>query len=240
MSQPRYAEVATSIAKDIDEGRYSEREALPAERALSERFDVSRDTMRKAIKQLEEKGYLVSRHGSGTFVAPKHLRPVQSSIDGWTDYSVKLGQKAGQKVLSVGVIAAPPGISNRLCVPNGTPVVHVHRVRYLEGKPLGVHESFLALNNPGQLTQKALEREGSLYHLLQNTFGITLAEATDTISALEATPDDATWLRVEVGTPLLRVERLTLSKDLLPVEYSDMRHIKTYSYETAVRRRPLI
>lgn len=240
MSQSRYAEVATSIAKDIDQGRYSEREALPAERALSERFEVSRDTMRKAIKQLEEKGYVVSRRGSGTFVAPKHLRSVHSSIDGWTDYSVKLGQRAGQKVLSVGVIAAPPEISDRLALSQDAPVVRVHRVRYLDDKPLGVHESFLVLNNPDHLTQKALEREGSLYHLLQNTFGITLAEATDSISALAATPDDAAWLNVDAGTPLLRVERLTLSKDLLPVEYSDMRHIKTYSYETAVQRRHLI
>lgn len=238
MTQARYTRVATRIATDIDAGGYSEREALPPERALSDQFGVSRDTMRKAIKLLEQQGYLVSRRGSGTFVAPKTLRSAQSSIDGWTDYSRWLRRRAGQKVLSVEIIAPPKTVAGLLSVTDGTSVVHVERVRYLDDLPLGVHESYLVLPEPERLTRTALEREGSLYHLLAQEFGIALAEATDTISAVAASTDDARWLEVEFGSPLLRVERLTLSKDLMPVEYSDMRHIPTYTYETAVRRRP--
>ncbi|SFS13949.1 GntR family transcriptional regulator [Yoonia litorea] len=238
MTQARYTRVATRIATDIDAGRYSEREALPPERALSDQFGVSRDTMRKAIKLLEEQGYLVSRRGSGTFVAPKTLRSAQSSIDGWTDYSKRLGRRAGQKVLSVEIIAPPMAVAGLLSVTGGTSVVHVERVRYLDDLPLGVHESYLVLPQPKRLTRTALEREGSLYHLLEKEFGIALAEATDTISAVAASSEDAKWLEVEPGSPLLRVERLTLSKDLMPIEYSDMRHIRAYTYDTAVRRRP--
>ena len=70
MNMSRYMEVANDLARTIDAGNYLERQALPSERTLSEEFDVSRETMRKAIKLLEAQGYVVSRQGRGTFVAP--------------------------------------------------------------------------------------------------------------------------------------------------------------------------
>lgn len=42
---------------------------LPAERDLAKKVDVSRPILRDALKVLEERGLLVSRHGEGTFVA---------------------------------------------------------------------------------------------------------------------------------------------------------------------------
>lgn len=58
-------------------------QALPSERDLAARFSVSRDTVREAIRELSEAGYLVSKRGryGGTFVAdPLPSPPVAPAV----------------------------------------------------------------------------------------------------------------------------------------------------------------
>lgn len=62
-------EIVRQIELLILEGVLRDNERLPSERDLSARFDVSRPILREALKELEARGLLVSRHGGGTFVA---------------------------------------------------------------------------------------------------------------------------------------------------------------------------
>ena len=230
-------EVANDIARAIDSGRYEEREALPAERALSTDFGVSRETMRKALKLLEAQGYLVSRQGRGTYVAPNALRDMHRSIDGWSDEAARNGRVASQKVLLLEVIAAPLVVQRALGVKSGTQIAHLKRIRLLDGTPVGVHDTYLALNDPARLTRAKVESAGSLYRLLSEDFGLTLTDAAESISAVAASGDEAAWLEVAPQTPLLRVERITVADDLTPVEFCEMKYAQSYSYDTVVRRR---
>lgn len=62
-------EVVRQVELLILEGVLRDGDRLPGERELSERFGVSRPILREALKELEARGLLVSRHGGGTFVA---------------------------------------------------------------------------------------------------------------------------------------------------------------------------
>ena len=237
MTVSRYMRVASALAETIDAGKFVEREALPSERALSEEFDVSRETMRKAIKLLEARGYLVSRHGRGTFVAPEPLRDMQRSIEGLSDEAARNGRALDQQILFCGAVAAPAAAAAALKLDTGTLVARVRRVRRLDGNPTGIHDSFLSVDDPRRLTRALFEQSGSLYRVLRNEFGIVLTDAAERISAVSAEGDEARCLAVWPNAPLLRVERVTVAEDLRPVEFCVMKYAQNYSYDTVVRRR---
>jgi GntR family transcriptional regulator len=238
MNMSRYMEVANDLARTIDAGNYLERQALPSERTLSEEFDVSRETMRKAIKLLEAQGYVVSRQGRGTFVAPGALRSMQRSIDGFSDEAVRTGHKPGQIIQSVTVMAAPLFVARSLGLALGTQVVRVQRIRLLDGKRIGLHDSYLAVDNPQTLSAEKLDGT-SLYRLLETECGLTLTDAAESISAVSASGDEAEALGLAPGTPLLQIERITVADDLRPMEFCVMKYAQSYNYDTVVRRRNL-
>lgn len=62
-------EVVRQIELLLLEGVLRDGERLPGERELARRFDVSRPILREALKELENRGLLVSQHGGGTYVA---------------------------------------------------------------------------------------------------------------------------------------------------------------------------
>ncbi|MGA7103848.1 MAG: FadR/GntR family transcriptional regulator [Candidatus Deferrimicrobiaceae bacterium] len=66
-----YEEIIDKVKEMIGKGRLHEGEKLPGERELSEVFQVSRSSVREALRALESQGYLESRHGDGTYIARK-------------------------------------------------------------------------------------------------------------------------------------------------------------------------
>ena len=75
-TSPLYLQLVESIAAAIACGRLKDGEALPAERILSERLEVSRTTVRKALDELTARGLVTSRQGSGSFVATRLEQPL--------------------------------------------------------------------------------------------------------------------------------------------------------------------
>ena len=68
MGQHKYALIATRIREEIQTGEYHPGDRLPTEFDLTKRFQVSRQTVRQAMAQLQKEGYLIQRQGSGTYV----------------------------------------------------------------------------------------------------------------------------------------------------------------------------
>ncbi|XVQ83178.1 GntR family transcriptional regulator [Microbispora siamensis] len=66
--EPIYRQIAAVIAQRIEDGTYVPRRAIPSEAALCDEFDVSRNTVRAALRVLAEQGLIVSVMGRGTFV----------------------------------------------------------------------------------------------------------------------------------------------------------------------------
>ena len=66
---PLYAQVADYVAGQIESGAYERGQKLPAERDLAEEWGVAYQTVRRAMRELRERGLIVSVVGKGTFVA---------------------------------------------------------------------------------------------------------------------------------------------------------------------------
>src|SRR5699024_7470954 len=70
---PLYQQVANKIKTDIISNDARDGEAIPTETKLAEMYEVSRVTVRRAVKILIEEGLIYSVHGSGTYVSGKKI-----------------------------------------------------------------------------------------------------------------------------------------------------------------------
>ena len=71
-STPIYEQIKNSIIQQIMNDELKEDEAIPSIRSLAQDIKISVMTIKKAYDELEQEGYIISRQGKGTFVAPKN------------------------------------------------------------------------------------------------------------------------------------------------------------------------
>jgi DNA-binding FadR family transcriptional regulator len=89
-----YEEIVVKVKHMIEKGRLHSGDQLPSERELAEVFNVSRSSVREALRSLETQGYLESRQGDGTYIA---RQPVESLVNPLA--TVIFSEKDGQMEL---------------------------------------------------------------------------------------------------------------------------------------------
>jgi len=205
---PKYLRIREALRQEIDAGRYPPGSPLPSQRLLAERFGVTLMTVRQAIGLLEEEGVVTTRQGSGTFV---RQRPFAYRLGPLRSLAREIAAAGGDLATSVTGASpgrAPEGVAEHLGAAAGDDVFVLERLRVLDGEPLLVQRSYLpvelgSLLTPGDLTT------ASLYDLLQRDAGVTVARATETITAVALGTADARALGRKARSPGLLSRRRT-------------------------------
>ena len=70
---PLYFQLKALILEEIRSGKYETDSLIPTEKELSEQFDISRTTVRQAVTELVQEGWLYRVKSKGTFIAPKKM-----------------------------------------------------------------------------------------------------------------------------------------------------------------------
>lgn len=233
---PLYRQLAASLQQELERGRYAPNAPLPAERELAASFNVSRDTVRKAIRLLEEQGVVYSDHGRGTFAAPESVRQMSRFLDSFTDDAIKRGGVPGQRILTLEPVEADMALASLLQTEPGAKLVRLRRLRLLDGSAVGLQDSFLHLPEGAWIRRQELEAKGSLYRLLAEDLGVRPSESLESLSAVAAREEESALLDVAFGSPLLACERITLSDRRQPIEYCEMRYVPSYRYKTRINK----
>ncbi|WP_225430136.1 GntR family transcriptional regulator [Deinococcus detaillensis] len=208
-SSPRYMQVAGALQAAIERGEYPAGSALPAERELAARLGVSRVTVRQATLKLAERGLVVRRHGSGTFVAasgPERIQHPLSRLTSFTEDMHSRGLSAGGQVLSFGAGHPNPQEAMQLGLSPGQRVYRVRRLRTAGGEALAVEESILSAERLGLLSAADVQ-DVSLYALMQQR-GAAPVRALRQLRAVNADQELAELLGVPLGAALLSTERV--------------------------------
>jgi GntR family transcriptional regulator len=180
---------------------------LASERDLAQELGVSRPTVRAAIDELTRTGLLVRQRGRGTFTSP---HKVTQELAGT---AAGLGVPPAEGHWTSGVVgfttapASPPRAA-RLEIATGAPVLRVTRVRYVDDEPIAIERLDLPAELVPGLAPADMEA-GNFYRLLRERFGITVAEAEQTMEPAVTNPEQAELLDVPVYAPILQVERVT-------------------------------
>jgi len=235
-AQPRYMMLADQLRAAIERGGYRDNDPLPSERELCVQHEVSRDTVRKAVRHLEDHGVIYSHPGRGTFVAPTLMRNMSRFIDGFSQSTLQEGARPGQRILLAKTQPATLAIASLLGVDPGRPLLHLNRVRLVDNAIVGIHDAWFVVPRDSMIDAAEIRNAASIYELLQVKFGFAPTDAVDHLNAAAADVEDASLLAVSVGSPLLVCERVTFSERREPIEYCLMKYVQSYRYGNRLSR----
>lgn len=217
---PKYYQLANILREKIQNGEFAAQDSIPSERQLEEQYNLSRPTIRQAIDLLERQGYLYRIHGKGTFVSPPKLQKGILELTSFSEDMRSRGLEPGQRILEYGYVKPSAKIAKQLGLnAQNALVLRIRRVRLGNDEPIGLQDSYLALEKDQVITREEIEQKGSIYTILQQKFGIFPTEADETLEVTLASPDEAELLQIPVGSPLLLNERVLWSQDRKAIEF---------------------
>lgn len=208
---PLHRQLFLVLHDEIARGAIAPGAALPTEQALCDQFGVSRITVRRALADLAQQGYIKRRQGVGSFVNQHALSDTAPAGGSYMD-----GLRQAQFQTSVDVVEhdtriPPLAVGDALGV--SVPMLHIVRLRRERRtkEPLMATEAWLPEDLAGTLSTSALRRT-PLYELLAAA-GVVVDRMQHEITAEIAGPRNAQLLNTAIGSALLRVNRLAYVAD---------------------------
>jgi DNA-binding GntR family transcriptional regulator len=207
-----YRRIADDLRRRIVSGELSAGQQLPTQMELVERYGVARMTVRQAIRELVNEGLVVSRRPQGLFVrdgqpmiyrpqAEFRPRPASPEMDQYMTELHAEGRTPAQTI-DVALVQAPPVVARRLQVSEDTTVVVRRRVRFIDGLPHNINDSYFPRNlvdgseimSPVDITRGANKVLAEL--------GAEQVRALDEITVRMPAPDEVQRLALDPGTPV--------------------------------------
>ena len=218
LALPLYHQVARVLRQRIEDSVYPVGTRLQSEDEMAAEFEVSRATVRQAIIGLVMEGLVVRRQGRGTFVESRGKPVLKQRFRGSLSDLINESHRATTRDIEVAHDATlPDAIAKALHVPDGKGTV-VRRTRMMDGEPFSYTVTYL----PSEIGKKAISIDGlrrtALMELLLK-HGVELQSATQSIRSQLADPGLCARIDVELGSPVLYVERLVNDDAGRPVEF---------------------
>ncbi|ERL65458.1 GntR family transcriptional regulator [Schleiferilactobacillus shenzhenensis] len=217
--QPLHEQLVDLLREKITAGMQPH-DRLPSERELTKQYQVSRNTVRMALEELEMMGYIYRQHGRGTFVANRLAQPTDlTSTYSFSDQMRSMGRTPHTDIVYLKLIEAPKFLVEHMHLPLGAPVYKLKRVRWADDVAMMVERTFLPATLLPRLTVARLTNH-SLYHIMQTDYGIRIRRANEAFYAGIISAKDASKLQVPSGSPCLNVQRTTYDAQDRVVEYT--------------------
>lgn len=189
--------------------------AIPSERELMTTYDVSRDTVRKAIDSLVAGGLLHRIQGKGTFVARPRVES-RLHLASFSEDMRRRGLTPATRIMRVDEERPPAEVAKALRLGSTGTAWRIDRVRLADGQPMAVEQGWYPRSLLPDLDTEDLS--GSLYTLFADRYGLVIDAAEQTLWGEAAEGATARRLEAPVHTPLLVFRRVSSAAGR-PVEY---------------------
>ncbi|BBY28585.1 GntR family transcriptional regulator [Mycolicibacterium sediminis] len=210
----RYLQVARALRKDIVDGVYPVGTQLPTEHELCERFEVSRYTVREALRRLRDDNLVSSRPRAGTMVVARAASNSYAQEVMSIDDLLAFAAGARFDIESNAMVTVDVDLAAHTGLPVGTQWLAVRGTRRAEDGEVPicrteyyVHRSFAAV---GRLLQR---HTGPIFPLIEDLFGVSVVEVHQEIAAVTASPRLAEQLQVDECTAALEMRRTYTTSD---------------------------
>ena len=201
---PRYRQIRDEFVERIASGILTAGAMLPSEAEIGKEFNVSPGTARKAMIELEQGGIVERRQGRGTFVTVTTPERARYHYFRFVDHE---GRRLIPMPRSEVLERRPATEEEQDLFKSSADVFVVKRVRTIAGVRAAVERMMLPAERYPALDKNS-PLPNAVYSFYQSTYGVSIIEAIDSLSAASASEEDATLLGIKVGTPLLVVKRI--------------------------------
>jgi DNA-binding GntR family transcriptional regulator len=213
---PKYLQIRDVILRWLASQEVGGR--LPTEMALSNQFGVSRETIRKSLKRLEQRGIIRRRPRAGTVLAKRPAASFDPRLTGPIEELEDLDAATSTKLVSQGSVDAPADVASALGLAEGERVYLLQRIRFLRGEPLLLLDAFVPLAI-GQEMARLDMRKALILPVLGGILKSPLEEEHQQVDAIAATGALARRLDVTPGAPVLTLKRLYVDSRENPVVF---------------------
>jgi DNA-binding GntR family transcriptional regulator len=207
-NSPRYQQLAEILTHDIESGRYPVGSLLPPEKDLAEQYDMSRHTVREAIRKLADMGMIVRRQGIGTEVRAK--LPESRYVASLSTLSelFQYTQQTKLQVLEEEWVIASEELAAQLYCEVGQRWLKFQTCRYQIGNdiPISYTEIFVYPMYEG-IRNLINDRSAWVYGLIESQYGEKIVEARQEIEPILLDARIAKLLHATEGQPALQVRR---------------------------------
>ena len=220
-SIPFYYQVAETLKERIVSHKYHPDELLPSENRLSEEFNVSNITIRKAMALLVREGLIVRKRGIGTRVVRRKESRIPLKITGnfrdWVDSALRKKYQLTVEVLSIDKMNCPQPIAEMLALRTDQKVWCIKRIRKLKREPASYYINFV----PVDLIEKVIKSDfisQSFIEVFKQKGKIPITKASQQVEAVVSDMDVSSILGIHFGSALFFVENTYYSDDDRPLE----------------------
>ena len=218
----KYKEIAIDIINEIKTGKYSDSNKLPTEDELSNKYDASRTTVRKAISLLTTKGLVYQVQGSGVFVREAAFKNYVSleEVKGLTrDFP---NSEIKSEIIKLEVVKSNEEISKKMKCEIGTNLYFIKRLRYKDGIPYAIENSYFNKNIVPYLSEEIAKN--SIYTYILDDLNLSIGFADKLIYADELNKENAKLLGLNEHDPGLIIENVVFLSNGDIFEISEVIH----------------
>jgi DNA-binding GntR family transcriptional regulator len=219
--EPLYVQVQNWIKQNISNGTWKSNNKLPSESDLAEALDISRGTLKQAIKQLVDEGVLVQIHGKGTFVvvgeqlesplAERLVSTAEALLENQKDFTTEL--------VGIELIEAFKPVDESLGLTIGERLYALRRLRYLNQTPVVFLENYLSQKLFPELDRHDFTKE-TLFSIIENHYNKKIKWGKRSFVAKGSTKHISELLQIKKNTPIILLDQVLYSESNEPLEYS--------------------
>lgn len=218
---PIYQQIKDDIKKSIKDGTYKAKDQIPSEQELIREFNASRITVRRAIEELCNEGYLIKIQGKGTFVSSPRIHRKIIGETGWmrsfTNACKDEGMEAGARVLKRQIVPARKSESEFFGLEEGALLLLIERVRTADGIPILLENHLFPYEKYKDLLSVDLN-DVSLFETVKEKYGETFANTQSrSIEIAKASAEIAKVMNIPLNEPLFYMNVLFLNQDQKPL-----------------------
>jgi GntR family trehalose operon transcriptional repressor len=221
--QKKYLTIYDDLVKKIQTNVWTESTLLPSENELAVMYETSRETIRKALNVLSQKGYIHKIRGKGSVVIDTHKFnfPV-SEISSFNELAESLQLESHTIVVTLGLVAKDHDVRKKLLVTGQGQVWQVDRIREIDGEKVILDKDYF---NEGYVPMPSKEVcQHSIYHYIEHELGLSIGFAKKEIIVEEPTEEDRALLDLEGFSNVVIIKSLVYLADTTLFQYTESRH----------------
>ncbi|WP_025724510.1 GntR family transcriptional regulator [Acholeplasma granularum] len=217
MSEPIYMIIQNDIKKDINDGVFQIGDLVPSENELKDKYNVSRMTVRQALNNLVNEGYLYRHKGKGTFISERKIEKNIHGVRSFTEEMAAMNRKVSNKILKFEKILVPNTIADKLFLSKKDEVYHIERVRYGDETPVLYEQLYIPVKLFKTIEESDLKH--SFYEYVEKQMGFQISHCLQSIEAIKTPEEIHNILAVKENDPTLLIVRNTFLSNGRPFEY---------------------
>jgi len=201
-----YNHIVTMMQNELHEN-----DKIPSENELSEKFGITRTTVRQGINKLKTEGLLYSKKGSGNFVAPSKIEYTISPYTTFTKEIVKANKTPSINFLDIKVVQADKITALKLNIKQNDDVLYLKTIRYVDNTPFLFANYYINISLLKGV-DKVIPKTKSISELYINEYNLDPIRESSQIEIITASEQSKEIFSVQNDLPLIKISTKTIDK----------------------------